>query len=169
VGERDIHCEVAATVDTLRQLALVSGALVVVMGVGSSGTAHLARLLVIDEMQGGRPGCLHIAPMLAFNLGLRPCITPLLSPGHTPAGAGLEGVEVSAAVGGPSGDAPSAHIQMSQPIGRALRIPLASRVTAAQASPPHASCYPLPFFIFPLELRYRATVRKVWCLRLRWM
>eukprot|EP00873_Tetraselmis_striata_P026500 jgi/Tetstr1/446764/TSEL_034251.t1 len=115
---------------------LTSGALVEVRRAGAGGGVRLARLIALGESEGGRPGALHLPPLMAFNLGLRPCVAPLLAP-RGEVGVGLEKVEVAAAAGAPSSAGESTHA-VPQPLGRPLRVRVATRVTAARVRLPRA-------------------------------
>mmetsp|Transcript_11157 Transcript_11157/g.31605 ORF Transcript_11157/g.31605 Transcript_11157/m.31605 type:complete len:561 (-) Transcript_11157:2392-4074(-) len=138
----DIYSEAGASAQTLREMCLPSGSVVRlqprVLGAHSlPAEAQLPRLARLMAMPTAQEGCIHLSPSLAHNMGLRPCMAPLLASGDVPVGVGVEQVEVQRAEGGVE---PSPAVSEEQPLGPPVAVPLARSISVAEVRrPPEGS------------------------------
>uniref|UniRef100_A0A061QL16 Peroxisomal ATPase PEX6 n=1 Tax=Tetraselmis sp. GSL018 TaxID=582737 RepID=A0A061QL16_9CHLO len=130
---RDLHSEAGASINTLEALGIPPCSLVELRPpLGSNQPPQLARL---QAMHGGQPGFIHLAPLLAHNLGVRPSAAPfLLASAETepPLGLSRETVGVRLLAAGEQSVTPGPKAEILQPSGLPVSIAVARRLTLAK-------------------------------------
>lgn len=101
---------------------------------GSPPPPRLARIWLLQGGGShGLEGCLLLSPSLAHNLGFRPSLAPILAPGKTPSGVGLERVEVVRAGRGRE-EGGGYRLLLRQPLGDPVAVPVARSAVVALVS-----------------------------------